>query len=174
MRSRNEQPTPLPAELPPRDPPRGLPHASAKQPQAPDLLPGCGVGSRRVADFGRVSEETRFQVAQVVGTGIDTMPAVAQALGTTKTTASHALRHLTDDGYVERRRFEGGAVLYSYSLVKMPPPPKRKRGRNIAAAQPAFVPDTRSTFTTTALEACLRPPALPEGRLVVVHRLGVE
>lgn len=136
---------------------------------APDILPGVRRGPR-TADFGRVSEQTRWEVAKAVGEGADTMPAVAEALKTTKTTASHALRHLTDDGYVERHTFPGTKVLFSYKLVKMPPAPKPKRGRTLAASVPVFAPDPK--HSTAALEACLRSPALPEGRLVVVHRLG--
>jgi DNA-binding transcriptional ArsR family regulator len=119
-----------------------------------------------------VSEETRWEVAQVVGLGHDTSLAVARALKTTKTTASHALRHLTDEGYVERHRYEGGAVIYSYTLVKMPPAPKRKRSHTLAAAQPAFARDP--VHSTDALDACLPMPPLPQGQLAVVHRLGTD
>lgn len=127
---------------------------------------------KRIADFGRVSEETRYHVARVVGEGVDTMPSVAKALGTTKTTASHALRHLTDDGFVERHRYEGGAVLYSYKLVRMPPAPKAKRGRTLAAAQPTFTPDP--VHSTAILEAHMPHPPLPKGVVRVVHRLGSD
>lgn len=102
------------------------------------------------------------------------MPAIAKALGTTKTTASHALRHLTDDGYVERHTFSGTKVLYSYKLVKMPPAPKPKRGRTLAASQPTFVADPKHTYTTAALEACLPTPKPPKGKLWAVHSIGKE
>lgn len=113
---------------------------------------------------GRVSEEVRYAVAEIVGKGIDTMPSVAKALGQTKTTASHALRILTDDGYVQRHRYEGSAVLYSYKLVSMPPPPKRKRRtspKRPVAQQPE--PRQPTVHSRTLLEQCMGVPKLPEG-----------
>ena len=129
--------------------------------------------ARRSSDFGRVSEEVRHAVAKAVGDGVDTMPAVAQALQTSKTTASHALRHLSDDGYVERKQFSGQKILYTYTLVRMPPAPKKKRGRTLKE-QPVFVPDEKCTHSTEALWQCLTWPPLPQGRSVVTHRMGAE
>lgn len=110
---------------------------------------------------GRVSEEVRYAVAEIVGKGVDTAPAVARELRQTKTTASHALRILTDDGYVERHRYESGAVLYRYKLVRMPPPPSRPR--RTGPMRPNAPPQTAQVTqpTTTALERAWRMPVAP-------------
>ena len=126
----------------------------------------------RASIYGRVSAETQYAVARAVGEGADTMPAIAKALGTTKTTAAHALQHLTADGYVERHRFEGGRVLYSYSLVRMPPAPKPKRGSVPKTFVPA--PDKAERFSTDALNTVLGKPVLPQGRVAVVHLLDKD
>ena len=119
---------------------------------------------------GKVSEEVRYAVAELVAKGVDTMPSVARALRQTKTTASHALRILTDDGYVTRHRYEGGAVLYSYKLLRMPPAPSRKRrGGSPVVVQQDEPVDLAPQHNAALLEQCLGRPALPVGTLRYVR-----